>query len=56
MSFFYNNFNLLIKFDMIATLAIGLISLYIGMYIKNNFVFLRNLVFQLLLLEVLFLQ
>uniref|UniRef100_UPI0026229CED sodium/glutamate symporter n=1 Tax=uncultured Cetobacterium sp. TaxID=527638 RepID=UPI0026229CED len=26
----------LIKFDMIGTLAIGLLSFYVGLYIKNN--------------------
>lgn len=36
MNFLFNNLGALIKFNMIGTLAIGLISLYIGLYIKNN--------------------
>lgn len=36
MNFLTDNFGFLISFNMIGTLAIGLISLYIGLYIKNN--------------------
>lgn len=36
MNFTFNNLGALIKFNMIGTLAVGLISLYIGLYIKNN--------------------
>lgn len=35
MNFSTDNFGFLISFNMIGTLAIGLISLYIGLYIKN---------------------
>lgn len=36
MDFSIDGFGFLINFNMIGTLAIGLISLYIGLYIKNN--------------------
>lgn len=36
MNFSIDNFGFLINFNMIGTLAIGLISLYIGLYIKNH--------------------
>lgn len=36
MNFSTDNFGFLISFNMIGTLAIGLISLYIGLYIKNH--------------------
>ncbi|WP_448819979.1 sodium/glutamate symporter [Cetobacterium sp.] len=36
MNFLTDNFGFLISFNMIGTLAIDLISLYIGLYIKNN--------------------
>ncbi|WP_297597198.1 sodium/glutamate symporter [uncultured Cetobacterium sp.] len=39
MNFSSDNFGFLINFNMIGTLAIGLVSLYIGLYIKNNFKF-----------------
>lgn len=36
MNFSIDNFGFLISFNMIGTLAIGLISLYVGLYIKNH--------------------
>ena len=36
MNFSTDNLGFLISFNMIGTLAIGLISLYIGLYIKNH--------------------
>ena len=36
MNFSIDNLGFLISFNMIGTLAIGLISLYIGLYIKNH--------------------
>lgn len=36
MNFSTDNFGFIISFNMIGTLAIGLISLYIGLYIKNH--------------------
>ncbi|MEG0134920.1 MAG: sodium/glutamate symporter [Cetobacterium sp.] len=42
MNFTFNDFGILLKFDMIGTLAIGLISLYIGLLIKKKFKFFYN--------------
>ncbi|MGL5459386.1 MAG: sodium/glutamate symporter [Cetobacterium sp.] len=39
MNFSIDNLGFLISFNMIGALAIGLISLYIGLYIKNHFKF-----------------
>ena len=36
MEFQFNDLRFLLSFNMVGTLAIGLISLYIGLYIKNN--------------------
>lgn len=36
MEFGFNGLGFLLSFNMVGTLAIGLISLYIGLYIKNN--------------------
>ncbi|MGL5122605.1 MAG: sodium/glutamate symporter [Fusobacteriaceae bacterium] len=42
MNFLFNSLGILIKFNMISTLAVGLIALYLGLYIKKNSKFINK--------------